>query len=297
MPKAFEGIFPPITTPFHEDGAVAYDRLAQNIEAWNKTDLSGYVVLGSNGEFVHLTLEEKLKVAATVVQSAGEDKRIILGTGCDSARETVDLTERTAKLGVHAAIVVTPYFYKGKMEAGPLIRYFEEVADRSPIPIILYNVPANTGVNMAVSAAIELTEHPNIVGMKDSSGLVAQIGEVIGGAPSDFSVFAGSAGFLLPALVLGAAGGIVALANIAPEECVRLYRLAQEGQYEKAKDLQLRLIPINRAVTATYGVPGLKKAMDMTGCYGGPPRAPLYPLADAQTEALQAILAKSGLWP
>lgn len=288
------GVFPPIPTPFiHEK--VAYDKLAANIERWNRTGLKGFVVLGSNGEYVSLSEEEKRAVVDTVVQSAADEMLVIAGTGCESTKETVRLTEDCAKLGAGAALVVTPHYYGGRMNEAALLNYYSVVADQSPIPILLYNVPKFTHVNMAADLIARLSEHPNIIGLKDSSGNVIQLGEILNAVAKDFNVLVGTASVLFSGLALGCAGGINALANVAPKQCVALLDQVKAGDLAAARDLQLKMIPVNQAVTAVYGVPGLKTAMDMLGYFGGDPRMPLPPSSKHERFEIEAILKKAEL--
>jgi len=288
------GIFPPITTPFSE-GKVAHDKLASNVEKWNRTGLKGYVVLGSNGEYVYLSEAEKRAVVDTVVQAAADEMLIIAGTGCESTAETLRLTEDCAKLGAHAALVVTPHYYAGRMKEAVLMEHFSELADHSPIPILLYNVPKFTHINMAAEFVARLSKHPNIIGIKDSSGNVIQLGELLNGVAKDFSVMVGTAGVLFSALTIGGVGGVCALANVAPEACVKIFDLVKADDLDAARELQLKMIPVNQAVTATYGVPGLKAAMDMLGYFGGDPRLPLLPSSEQERSEIKNILKKADL--
>ena len=288
------GIFPPVTTPFLDD-KVAYDKLASNIEKYGRTSLKGIVVLGSNGEYVSLSEEEKRKVVETVVQATPDHMSVIAGTGCESTRETIRLTADCAALGAHAALVVTPHYFGGKMSDAALIKYFTTVADNSPIPILLYNVPQFTHVNLTVNVVAQLSGHPDIIGVKDSTGNVIQLGEFLHQVDSDFSILVGTASALYGALTLGCAGGVLALANIAPQNCVKIYESAKQGDYDAAKQLQLKMIPVNQAVTATYGVPGLKAAMDMLGYFGGDPRPPLLPSSEKEKSEIREILIKAEL--
>ena len=295
--RLLSGVFPPIPTPFDADGEVAHDKLTENIAKWAKTPLAGFVVLGTNGEFVYLSNEEKLDVLRTARRVIPRDRLFIAGTGCESTKGTLELTEQAAAIGADAAIVLTPGYYTSKMDAQAMRRHFLSLAERSPLPIILYNMPACTGIDLSAETVVELAQHPRIVGMKDSSGNVVKLGAIIRAAPTSFSVLAGSASFLYPALVLGAVGGVVALANVAPEQCCRVYQYAQEGQHQQAQRLQLRIIPSNTAVTARFGVPGLKRAMDWLGYYGGPVRSPLGPLDEDQEATLRAILTEGQILP
>ncbi len=288
------GIFPPIPTPFINE-KVAYDKLADNIERWNATGLKGFVVLGSNGEYVALSEEEKRAVVDTVVHSAADKMGIIAGTGCESTAETLRLTEDCAKLGAHAALVVSPHYYGGRMNEAALVKHYTTVADQSPIPILLYNVPKFTHINLAANLVDHLSEHPNIIGLKDSSGNVIQLGEIINAAAKEFNVLVGTAGVLFSGLTIGCVGGINALANVAPQQCVAILDLVKAGDLDASRQLQLKMLPVNQAVTAVYGVPGLKKAMDMLGYFGGDPRLPLLPSSKSEKSEIKAILKKADL--
>ena len=288
------GIFPPIATPFL-NGKVAYDKLAANVERSCRTGLKGIVVLGSNGEYVYLSEEEKRSVVDSVVQSAAKEMLIIAGTGCESTRETLRLTEDCARLGVHAALVVTPHYYAGRMGEAALMKHFSELANNSPIPILLYNVPKFTHINMAADFVARISEHPNIVGLKDSSGNVIQLQEILNKVAGDFNVLVGTAGVLFSGLTIGCAGGVCALANVAPQACVKIFDLVKAGDLDAARQLQLKMIPVNQAVTAIYGVPGLKVAMDMLGYFGGDPRLPLLPSTEQERSEIRSILKKADL--
>ena len=288
------GIFPPITTPFI-DGKIAYDKLEANVERWSMTGIKGFVVLGSNGESVYLSEDEKREVVETVARSSPGEMQIIAGTGCESTKETLRLSRDCAERGAHAALVITPHFFGGKMSEEALERHYRVVADQSPIPIILYNVPKFTHLNLTANIISSLAHHPNIIGIKDSAGNVNQLGDFLNHVEGDFSVLVGAAGVLYSGLTLGCSGGILALANVAPEPCVKIFDLVQEGRFEEARALQLMMIPVNKAVTATYGIGGLKAAMDMLSYFGGEPRLPLLPSTEAEKSEIRKILNKAGL--
>ena len=293
-PADLHGIFPPITTPF-VGGKLALDKLADNIGRWNKTGLKGYVAFGSNGEYVYLSESEKLDVVRTVVQCAGPGMKVIAGTGCESTWQTIELTNACAKLGAHAALVVTPFYYGGRMNEAALYTHFTAVAERSAIPIMIYNVTKFTNINVSVGLTARLSQHPNIIGIKDSNGNVSTLGETVSAVDKEFSVLVGTAGALFGALTLGAVGGVLALANVAPEACVRIQALIRQGELEAARKLQLRMLPVNTAVTATYGVPGLKAALDMLGYFGGDPRPPLLPASEKERGEIREILRRAEL--
>jgi 4-hydroxy-2-oxoglutarate aldolase len=290
------GVFPPIVTPFDDSGAVAHDKLAENIAQWSKTPLAGFCVLGTNGEFPYLSDQEKLEVLKTARQAIPRDRLFIAGTTCESTRCTLQLTEDAARIGADVAIVLTPGYFKSAMDMQAMKRHYLELAAHSPLPIILYHMPACSGVDLTPEIVVELAQNPKIIGMKDSSGNVVKAGAVIRSAPS-FQVVAGSASFLYPFMLLGAVGGICALANIAPVQCCQLYQLAKQGSSEEARQLQLQLIPANAAVTARLGVPGLKKAMDWLGYHGGSARLPLGQLDQNQEASLRKALVDSKLMP
>jgi 4-hydroxy-2-oxoglutarate aldolase len=289
------GIYAPIATPF-KDGKIAYDEMGKNLKFWLESDLSGVVVMGSNGEFVLLSPEEKGELTRFVCAAAKGKKPVIAGTGAESTVETIRLSKEAADAGADAVLVVTPNYYKGEMTDPVLARFYRDVADASPLPVILYNMPRNAGINISAKLAVELARHPNIIGIKDSGGNIVQIADMIRNAPASFSVFAGSASFLYTSLALGATGGTLALANIFPNECARLQTLFETGKLKEARDLQMVLIDSNNAVTARWGIPGLKAAMEMIGLYGGDPRPPLLPLGEADREALRKILTQTGFF-
>ena len=289
------GIYAPIATPF-AGGEIAYDKLEKNLEFWLGSDLEGIVVMGSNGEFVLLTPEEKEELMRFVCARAKGKKPVIAGTGAESTAETIRLNMKAAEAGADAVLIVTPNYYKGEMTDPVLSRFYTDVADASPLPVILYNMPRNAGINISAKLAVELARHPNIIGIKDSGGNIVQIADMIRNAPEGFSVFAGSASYLYTSLALGATGGTLALANIFPNECARLQTLFDAGKIREARDLQMKLIDSNNAVTARWGIPGLKAAMEMIGLYGGDPRPPLVPLKEADREELRKVLTKTGFF-
>jgi 4-hydroxy-2-oxoglutarate aldolase len=291
----FTGIYAPIPTPFSGEGDIAWDQWRQNLAWWGATPLAGIVVAGTNGEAAYLDAEEKERAFAFVREQLPAALKVVAGTGCESTRETLLLSRRAARAGVDAVLVLNPYYYRGGMTAEALKKHYFTVAEDCPVPVIVYNMPRNTGFNMEAGLITSLSEHPNIVGLKDSSGNIVQISEVVAGAGESFAVFAGSANFLLPALLMGAVGGTLALANIMPRECVEIYDLYRAGRVEEARELQRRVLEANAAVTSRWGVPGLKAALDLMGYYGGPPRPPLTPLSAALREDLKAVLARAGV--
>jgi 4-hydroxy-2-oxoglutarate aldolase len=289
------GIYAPIPTPFI-GGKIAYDKLEKNLEFWLSTNLEGIVVMGSNGEFVLLSHEEKVELIQFVCNKCKGKKPVIAGTGAESTEETIRLSQAAAKAGADAVLVVTPNYYKGSMTDPVLKKFYNDVADASPAPVILYNMPRNTGINISSKIVAELSKHPNIVGMKDSGGNIVQIQECVANTAEDFNVFAGSASYLYASLAVGATGGTLALANIFPNECAKVQELFDEGRVAEALTLQNKLVDSNNAVTAKYGIAGLKAAMDMMGLFGGEPKFPLLPIGENEKADLKAILTKSGFF-
>jgi 4-hydroxy-2-oxoglutarate aldolase len=297
MKVRLSGVLPPIPTPFDAQGDVAHPRLVDNLLHWNNYELTGYVVLGSNGEVVLLTKQEKLQVLETARRAIPPEKLLIAGTGCESTRETIALTREAAEIGASAALLVTPHYYGGKMSSESLTRHFYTVADASPIPVLVYNVPKFTHLDLDATTVARLSEHPNIIGLKDSGGNITKLADVVRLAQPDFQVLAGSAGFFFAALTLGAVGGVLALANVAPRQALDIYRWSCAGRLDEAAELQRRMVPVNAAVTARFGIAGLKAAMDMLGFYGGPVRGPLLDLVDAERKALREVLMEGEVLP
>lgn len=291
------GIFPPVPSIFREDGALDLTRFQENIRRLCETGIAGVVILGSNGEYVYLTENEKREVIRAGIEAVPEGKLALVGTGSESTRATIVLSEEAARLGADAVMVVSPHYYKPLMTLAVLEKFYNDVAEASAVPVILYSVPRFTGIELGAGLVSSLARHPNIVGIKDSSGNVVQISEFVSRCPSDFQVLVGSGSALYPALAVGAVGGVLALAIVAPRECVQVQRLFTEGRHDEARQLQMRLLPVNQAVTGTYGIPGVKAAMDLLGYHGGAPRAPLQALGEQERDRIRGILEQAGLLP
>jgi 4-hydroxy-2-oxoglutarate aldolase len=285
------GIFPALTTPFANDGSVSLPDLKHNIQRYNGTDLAGYVVLGSTGESVLLRQAEMDGILVMVKESAGKGKKLIAGTGAESTLETIERTKRAAELGYHAALVKTPHYYKPVYKPEVLIAHYRRVADESPIPVLLYSVPQFTGIALESPEVVALSEHSNIIGIKDSSGNVQRVGEMIAGVPSAFQVLVGAAATIYPSLMMGARGCILALACALPEKCVALFELVHHGHHEKARELQAVLVRASKAIVSESGIAGLKHVMDLRGYRGGLPRLPLLPLQSEQKTRLSEFIA------
>lgn len=293
--KKVRGIFAPIATAFDASGEVDYSTFAGNTVTFGATKLSGLVVLGSNGEFTLLSHEEKVKLVETARNHLPEDKMVIAGTGCESFRETLQLTKECAAVGADVALVVTPNYYKKDMNEAALGNFYTMLADASPIPVMIYNMPGNSGVNVPSSLTLKLAAHPNITGIKDSGGNIVQISEVLAKAPEGFSVFAGSGSYLLATLMLGGVGGTLAVANVVPDYCAEIQENFEKGDLEKARKMQLALLPLNAAVTSRFGIGGMKAAMDMVGFKGGLPRLPILPAGEDTRKEIARILKELGI--
>ncbi|MBC7315252.1 MAG: dihydrodipicolinate synthase family protein [Chloroflexi bacterium] len=289
------GVYPPIITPFDDSGTLDAEALAFNVAKWEETGLRGYCVAGSNGEGVLLTDEEICQAVRLVRREASPEKVVIAGTGRESTPATIRLTRAAAEAGAHVALVITPSFYGNEMGPAALLRHYEAVAEASPIPILLYNVPKYTNLNMAPSTVARLASHEKIVGIKDSAGNIGQIIDLLRLCPPDFQVFVGNGPAFLSGLQVGAVGGILAVANVAPREYVSIWELGRAGRWEEARQIHFRLMPVGQAVTTGYGVPGLKAAMDLLGYRGGAPRPPLLPADASARQAIAHILREAGL--
>ncbi len=285
------GVLPPIATPF-QDGKVALDKLKKNFEKWNQTGLSGFLVLGSNGEAIFLNEKEKMKVIETSREAIPKSKIMMVGTGMEATQETIQFTNQAAKMGGDCALVVTPYYFKGSMRPQILYEHFIAVAESSKIGILLYNVPQFTGINMEPELVAKLSEHPNIIGIKDSSGNIGQLSEIIHLSQKGFAIFVGSAPVFFPALCVGAVGGILAVAQVAPQACLNISNLFKKGKMDEARALQSLLTPLAKAVTTRYGIGGLKMALDLTGHFGGDPRPPLRRPGKEVEEELKKMLLR-----
>ena len=285
------GIYPALTTPFAADGSLAIADLKYNIERYNRTGLAGYAVMGSTGETVLLSQGEWERVLIAVKESAASGKRLIAGTGMESTADTIHRTKIAAELGYHAALVKTPHYYKPVYKPELLIAHYRRVADESPIPVLLYSVPQFTGITMEAPEVAVLAQHPNIIGIKESSGHVQRVGEMVSVVPSKFAVLTGGGGVVLPSLVIGAKGAILAAASALPERYVELYEMTRRGELDKARELQLALLQISKVFGSEAGIAGIKFVMDQRGYHGGLPRLPLLPISDTLKQKVLELLS------
>lgn len=291
-----KGVIPPVITPFKENDEVDYEKFSTNIKQWNSKDLAGVLVLGSNGETAYLREEEKLELIKLAVENTNDDKIVMVGTGLESTEMTIELTNKAAKLGADCALLLTPNYYGGKMGDEAQLAYFNEVADNTEIPILIYNVTKFTHINISPKVVSELSKHKNIMGMKDSSGDVKQLIQFMNaGLDQEFNLLVGTASAWYPALAVGVKASVMALANCCPDECIEIQKLFEEGKNEESLELYKKMYPVNSAVTGGYGIAGLKYVCDELGFEGGFTRKPLLPLKDKEKVELDNIIKKAEL--
>lgn len=288
------GIMPPLTTPFATDGSVSLAHLRSNIVRYNQTRLTGYVLNGSTGESVLLRWDEVYRIWEAAREAAAPGRILIAGTGAEATAETIEHTRRAATLGFHAALVRTPHFYKPQMTSETLAAYYLRVAEASPIPILIYSVPVFTNLAVEAPLVARLAAHPNILGMKDSSGNVEGVGKIIAAVPKSFGILVGSAATLLDSLERGAVGGILALACAFPELCLEVYEAFRAGDRARREAAQQKLLAPAKMLGPQYGIPGLKYALDRLGYYGGPARPPLLPLTESAHREIDSLVAGLG---
>ena len=288
----FAGVFAPIPTPFDDHDRVDTARLKTALQKWMTTSLDGVVVLGSNGEAALMDDFESDQAIVAARDVVPTSRLFIVGTGRESTQAAIRASKRAAEHGADAVLVRTPGFFKTQMTNDAFVRHYTAVADASPVPILLYNFTAVTGVNLLPAAVARVATHPNVIGMKESGGDIGQIADLVTSTPATFSVIAGSAGTFYPALTVGAVGGILALACVLPDACRKLFTLAKAGRHEEAVALQRRLTPAAKLLGQQYGVPGLKASLGLIGYDVGVPRPPLAPLPDTAVSSLREALAQ-----
>jgi 4-hydroxy-2-oxoglutarate aldolase len=284
------GVFAPIPTPFDRNEQLDEQRLRAACVRWAASPLTGIVVLGSTGEAVLLDEDESDRTVAIAREAWPAGRRFIVGTGRESTAAAIHATRRAASLGADAVLVRTPGFYKAQMNVDVFVRHYTAVAEASPVPVLLYNFTAVTGVNLPPAAVSKLAAHPNIVGVKESGGDIAQIAEFVKGSRPGFNVLAGSSTTFYSALGVGCVGGVLALSCVLPDACVRLFELTRAGKHAEASALQMRLMPIAKLVGSMHGIAGLKASLKLVGCDVGGTRSPLAPVSDATVAALREAL-------
>lgn len=283
---SLKGILLPTTTPFDSDGRISATDITSNIKEWSARGVIGFVVLGSTGERVHLDEREYLEVIE--VSRAATDSTLIVGAGQQSTVNTIKEIKNAARAGAEAVLVITPYFYRPAITQETLVNYYTAVADAAPVPVLLYSMPPLTGIKIEPETVARLSEHPNIIGVKDSSNDVAGFRRTVELCPRDFAVMTGNGTVLLDALRVGATGGILAVGCVVPEVCVEIFRSFAAG--EDAEKLQEELTPLASAVTTKYGIGGLKAALDFAGYRGGAVRAPLREPDETARAEIKSVL-------
>jgi 4-hydroxy-2-oxoglutarate aldolase len=295
MSPVLFGVYAPIGTPFVNE-EVAYDQLADNMAKYAASKLSGYLAIGSNGECVSLSEQEKDRVLETIVANKAPQQKILAGANAESTKLTIDQCKRVADLGADFASVLTPCYFKKKLTDEAMSRYYLDVAESSPIPVACYNAPGFTGMTVSTATLKAIATHENIVGIKDTSP--GMIGSYLRATVDlDFDVFSGTANTLFPAMMMGATGGIVSLANVFPDVCVTLYERCIADDLAGARELHLVLCNLNSAVSGSYGVAGVKYASEVAGFHGGDPRLPLLPLKELEKESVRLAIEATDLSP
>ncbi len=293
MQVKMTGIFAPVPTPFASDGSLDIEAWRINLRIWKESALDGIVICGSNGEMPFVTQEERVALTAIAAEETEEKLMLMSGAHFPSTRETISCAKALASAGAGSLLLLPPHYFKGNQTA--ILNYFIEVADNSPVPIFIYNMPANTGVDIETETIISASRHPNIKGIKDTSGNMTRLGYLAAAAPEGFSVFGGTGNWFLAALSMGACGGTMAASILYPNTCRKIYTSFHENNMKEAMELQTKLLPVSDALTRRFGVPGLKAALDSKGMQGGPCRSPLLPVSDKVKNEIINILDNSGL--
>ncbi len=293
--RELRGIMLPFPTPFDEEGRINISGLRSNLEKWNACGITGYVALGSTGERVHLEERECLEVIEAARKVIPDSMAFIVGAGQQSTHATINEARRFAEAGADALLVITPNFYRAAMTQDALVKHYLTVADVSSVPVVLYSMPELTGIALAPETVVRLSEHENIIGIKDSSSDAINLAETIRLVPEDFAVMTGNGALLYAALCAGTRGAILAVGCVAFEQCLEIYDALQKGAHERASALQRQLTPLARAVTVRYGIGGLKAALEINGFAGGAVRAPLQPASVEAREDIARLLKQAAL--
>jgi 4-hydroxy-2-oxoglutarate aldolase len=291
FPESLRGILLPITTPFTSAEEIDSKGLQANLRSWNSSGIIGYVVLGSTGERVNLDERECQEVIETARAEVPRELNFIVGAGQESRRGTINEIKRAAAAGADAVLVITPHFYRAAITQTALVDHYLAVADSSPVPVLLYSMPALTGVRIEPETAAQLSQHPNIIGIKDSSADVAKLRETIKLAGDDVAVLTGNGTVLYEALRAGTCGGILAVGCVAPGICIEIFRAVESGDMDRAALLQAKLTPLAAAVTTRFGIGGLKAGLEMKGFAGGAVRLPLRAPETDSFEEIRGCLA------
>ena len=292
MSKKLSGIAAPISTPFVNQ-EVSYDRLRENMQQYRRTGLAGFFALGSNGESMFLTESEKLKVLEVVLQEKADHQLVMAGAGYESTRQTISFSNQVAGMGADFVSILTPSYFKKRLTDEAMIGYYIDVADAVPIPVVAYNAPGFTGMTLTPKVIEVISRHPNVIGMKDTSK--GNMSSYISAAAEDFDILSGSVSTLFESMLLGAKGGVVSLANAFPASCCELYQACKAVDLEKARRLHYMLIKLNKSVSGSFGVAGVKYAAEVAGYHGGDPRRPLLPITEEGRQSIRKAIEDAGL--
>jgi len=292
MPKQLSGIAAPISTPF-VNGEVAYDQLKSNMQKYRRTALAGFFALGSNGESMFLTESEKLKVLEVVLQEKADHQIVMAGSGYESTRQTISFSNQVAEMGADFVSILTPSYFKKRLTDDAMIGYYTDVADGVPVPVIAYNAPGFTGMTLTPKVVEVISRHPNVIGMKDTSK--GNMSTYISAAGDDFDILSGTVSTLFESMLLGAKGGVVSLANAFPAPCCNLYDACKAVDLNKARRLHYMLIKLNKSVSGSFGVAGVKYAAEVAGYHGGDPRKPLLPITEEGRQSIRKAIEEAGL--
>ncbi len=292
MSKKLSGIAAPISTPFVNQ-EVSYDRLRSNMQRYRKTGLAGFFALGSNGESMFLTETEKLKVLEVVLQEKADHQIVMAGAGYESTRRTISFSKKVAEKGADFVSILTPSYFKKRLTDEAMIGYYTEVADAVPVPVIAYNAPGFTGMTLTPKVVEVISRHPNVIGMKDTSK--GNMSTYLSVAGNDFDILSGTVSTLFESMLLGAKGGVVSLANAFPDPCCELYEACKAVDLDKARRLHYMLIKLNKSVSGSFGVVGVKYAAEVAGYHGGEPRKPLLPITEEGRQSIKKAIQEAGL--
>jgi len=292
MPKKLSGIAAPISTPF-VNGEVAYDQLRSNIQEYSQTALAGFFALGSNGESMFLTESEKLKVLEVVLQKKADHQIVMAGSGYESTQQTISFSNQVAEMGADFVSILTPSYFKKRLTDDAMIGYYTDVADGVSVPVIAYNAPGFTGMTLTPKVVEVISRHPNVIGMKDTSK--GNMSTYISAAGDDFDILSGTVSTLFESMLLGAKGGVVSLANVFPAPCCELYDACKAVDLDKARRLHYMLIELNKSVSGSFGVAGVKYAAEVAGYHGGDPRKPLLPITEEGRHSIRKAIEAAGV--
>ena len=292
MSKSLSGIFAPISTPF-VNGEVAYDQLKFNLQKYSETELAGYFALGSNGESMFLTESEKLKVLEIVLQEKADHQIVMAGAGYESTFQTISFSNQAAEMGADFVSILTPSYFKKRLTDEAMIGYFTDVADAVSAPVVAYNAPGFTGMTLSPNVVEVISRHSNVAGIKDTSK--GNMSSYLSVSDEVFDVLSGTVSTLYESMLLGAKGGVVSLANAFPAPCCELFEACMALDLEKARRLHYILIKLNKAVSGSYGVAGVKYAAEVAGFHGGDPRKPLLPITEDGRQSIRKAIEEAGI--